>query len=120
MRVRRNRGVGDWFAPDCQPGTADCVPHWYCYVPGAATPDCLASLGVGLNQIGQAVGSTVGTTAGAVSSGVLAGAGSGLITNLFSTANCAPTDFWCNNWFWILGAAGVAALVISQTGGRRR
>lgn len=69
-------GLGDWFAPDCQPGSAGCVPHWYCYVPGMATPDCLASLTTGLEVIGSDVGAAVGGTAAAVGSGVVSAVGS--------------------------------------------
>ena len=86
------RGMGDWFDPNCDtpgsvPGQAACgVPHWYCYIPGMATPDCLASLGNGLTQIGSAVGTAAAGTvnaagqgAGGVLSGLFSGSGSGTL-----------------------------------------
>lgn len=66
-------GMGDWFQPTCTPGTPDCVPHWYCYIPGAATPDCLASLGQGVSQITQGAASAAGNVVGSVAGGVASG-----------------------------------------------
>lgn len=86
------RGLGDWFTPNCDtagsvPGQAACgVPHWYCYIPGMATPDCLASLGEGLTEIGGGVGAAVGGTvnavgqgAGATLAGMFQGSGTGTL-----------------------------------------
>lgn len=67
-------GLGDWFEPDCVPGTPNCVPHWYCYIPGAATPDCLASLQQGINTIAGAVGTTAGGAVNSAVTGAVQGA----------------------------------------------
>jgi hypothetical protein len=82
------RGLGDWFEPDCTPGTPNCVPHWYCYIPGAATPDCLLSLQQGFNTIGSAAGQTVGGVVNSTVTGVVQGAAgdtTGTTTNFIST-----------------------------------
>lgn len=110
MTITRG-GMGDWFTPDCTPGTADCVPHWYCYIPGMATPDCLQSLQVGLEQIGSDVGSAVGGVVGAT----VSGAGSAAASTATSLASFPV--------IWIVG--GIAALyflgpMLMQRGGRRR
>lgn len=86
------RGLGDWFTPNCDtpgsvPGQAACgVPHWYCYIPGMATPDCLASLGEGMTELGTGIGTAVGGTvnavgagAGATLGGIFTGSGSGTV-----------------------------------------
>lgn len=82
-------GMGDWFPPNCDtpgsvPGQPACgVPHWYCYIPGMATPDCLASLQEGMQEIGGSVGSAVGGMVNAVGSG----AGSALAGSLTSSGS---------------------------------
>lgn len=102
----RRRGVGDWFSPDCDPGSPGCVPHLYCYIPGMATPDCLASLSQGLQTIGSDVGSAVGGTAAAAASGVVSGA-----TSAVSTAG---TDL-STPLIWLgIGGAALLLLVIAM------
>lgn len=70
---------------DCTPGTAGCVPHWYCYIPFMATPDCLASFQEGTKELASAgataatgtVVAAVGGAASGVSEGVAAGINKG-------------------------------------------
>jgi len=67
--------LGDWADPSCTPGEPGCVPHWYCYIPFMATPDCLASFAEGTKEIvsggASAAGGVVGATAKGVASGVV-------------------------------------------------
>jgi hypothetical protein len=83
-RLAGLRGLGDWFAPDCTPGSAGCVPHWYCYLPLMATPDCLASFESGVEEgasdIVAPVAGTVSAAVGGAASGAAAGLSSGLLT----------------------------------------
>lgn len=112
------RGLADLTAPDCTPGLPGCVPHWYCYIPGAVTPDCLASFVTGTGELATAAGSTVGQLA----SGAAAGAVGGLVSGLFSpSANCDSADWWCQYGSWVLAAAGVAAawILLAPKRGRR-
>lgn len=66
-------GLGDWFEPTCQIGDPDCVPHWYCYVPGMATSDCLASLGVGVQTIAGGAGQVAGGVVNSAVTGTVQG-----------------------------------------------
>ena len=91
--------LGDWTAPDCTPGAPDCVPHWYCYIPFMATPDCLASFAQGTKQIvsgtvGAATG-TIAAAAGGAAAGAVEGTGKGTCTGLLGAGQFAQTV--CNN-----------------------
>lgn len=68
------RGLADWSSPDCVPGSYGCVPHWYCYIPGAATPDCLASLVAGAKEIGGDIGNAAGGIVNSTVTGAIGGA----------------------------------------------
>lgn len=112
------RGMGDFTTPDCTPGLPGCVPHWYCYIPGAATPDCLASLVTGTGELATAAGSTVGQIAGNVATGAVGGVLAGLFR---PSSACDPSDWWCQYGIWVLVAGGVAAAAVLFSGkGRRR
>jgi len=105
-------GLGDWFEPNCDtpgsvPGQAACgVPHWYCYLPGVATPDCLASLGQGLTEIGSDVGGAVSGTVNAAGQGA-----GGVLSGLFSGSGTGTL---------LLIVLGVGAFVILNEGKKRR
>lgn len=71
---------------DCTPGTSGCVPHWYCYIPFMATPDCLASFKEGTSEVASAGASAVTGTVAAAASGVASGVASG-IADGFNNAN---------------------------------
>jgi hypothetical protein len=110
------RGMGDWFDPGCQPGTHGCVPHWYCYIPGAVTPDCLSSLAVGTGELASAAGGAVGS----VVSSAATGATGGLFSGLLGGSNCDPSDWWCQYGMWVLlGAAVVGVAIYAAPRGRR-
>jgi len=87
--------LGDFTAPDCTPGTAGCVPHWYCYIPLMATPDCLASFAAGTKALTQDVTSAaVGTVTAAASgaaAGAVAGTGQGTCLGLLGGSSFAQT-----------------------------
>jgi len=86
MSLGALRGMGDWFDPDCTPGTAGCVPHWYCYIPLMATPDCVQSFGQGVQELASDVVSPVAGTASAAVTGAVSGVASGAASGLFSGA----------------------------------
>jgi hypothetical protein len=112
-------GLGDWFDPSCVPGTdPGCVPHWYCYVPGAVTPDCLASLGVGIKQVtADVTGAAVGAAA-SVGSGVVQGVGQGVCSQMFGTGNLG--SMVCKNpMASALIGVGLLVGVLLLAGGRR-
>ena len=77
--------LGDWFDPSCTPGTAGCVPHWYCYIPLMATPDCVQSFGVGVSEIASDIASPIVGTATAAVGGAASGLASGVATGLGSS-----------------------------------
>lgn len=96
----RHHGIGrlgDFSAPDCPPGSAGCVPHWYCYIPLMATPDCIASFAAGTKALttdvtSAAVG-TVAAAAGGAAAGAVQGTGQGTCMGLlggggFATKVC--------------------------------
>jgi len=105
-------GLGDWFEPNCDtpgsvPGQAACgVPHWYCYVPGMATPDCLASLSEGLTEIGSDLGGAA--------AGVPDAAGKGLAAFLEGLFKGSGTGTL------LLIALGVGAFIVLNEGKKRR
>ncbi len=110
--------MGDWSSPDCVPGSYGCVPHWYCYIPGAATPDCLASLVAGAKEVGGDIGNAAG---GIVNSTVTGAIGGALGADTFAEPGAlgqlvTPLLF--------IGAAVVGLMVLlpalSGSGGRRR
>lgn len=74
MLMALSRGMGDFSTPSCQPGTPGCVPHWYCYIPFMATPDCLASFAQGTKELTTDVTSAATGTVAAAASGAVAGA----------------------------------------------
>jgi hypothetical protein len=110
--------MGDFTAPDCQPGAPGCVPHWYCYIPGAVTPDCLASLVTGTGALATAAGSTAGQIVGNAATGAVGGIFGGLFT---PSASCDPADFWCQygSWVLVVGAAAAAWILFAPKRGRR-
>jgi len=110
-------GLADFTAPDCPPGQPGCVPHWYCYIPGAATPDCLASLVTGTGELATSAGSTVGQIASNAATGAVGGILSGIFT---PSAACDPSSFWCNYGIWVILAGVGAALLMANTGRSRR
>lgn len=124
MLVRRqaSSGVGDWFDPSCTPGQKGCVPHWYCYIPAMATPDCWSSFQTGLTEIAAIPGQAVTQSVGAAVKGVACGVFGKQIGDDGSCACPDPEDFWCNYGMWvILGAVGIILVVPAlQTRGRRR
>lgn len=83
-RASQFRGLGDWSEPACPPGTPGCVPHWYCYVPFMATPDCWQSFVQGVSAGSSAIGEGAGEVVGGVVSGAVTGAGGGLATGIGS------------------------------------
>lgn len=111
------RGMADFTTPDCTPGVPGCVPHWYCYVPGAATPDCIASLVTGTGELATAAGATVGQIAGNVATGAVGGLIGGFLK---PSAACDPSDWWCQYGIWVMAAAGLGAAVIIFSGGKGR
>lgn len=106
-RISKLRGMGDWFSPDCTPGSQGCVPHWYCYIPGAVTPDCLASLGQGISETTQAVVAAAGGVAGAAAGGVV----SGTCLAALGTSNLAQTICKSPGTYALVGAGVLVALV---------
>jgi hypothetical protein len=111
------RGVGDFSDPACTPGEKGCVPHWYCYIPGMATPDCLQSFVTGTGELAQTVGSTVGRATAAAATGATGGLFSGLLN---PNAGCDSSDWWCNYGSFVLIAGGLVAVFVANQSGRRR
>ena len=110
LQPTRLRGIGDWSDPSCEPGSPGCVPHWYCYVPLMATPDCLASFGQGVKEIGGAVGSTVGSTVGSAIGGAVQGVVGGVLDPQGSGGSGVGLP-GLPNWVLPVGL-GIAGLVI--------
>lgn len=104
------KGLGDWFEPSCTAGVdnPDCVPHWYCYIPLMATPDCVQSFAAGVKEIASEAGTAVTTTAGAVIEGAAQG-----------TAASA-TKSWGSTLVIAAAIIGGAYFLRSQTATRRR
>lgn len=107
MLQSQMRGLGDWADPSCEPGTAGCVPHWYCYIPLMATPDCLQSFAAGTEAIVSGTASTVGGVVGATAKGVASGA-----------LDAVTGGTALSNTGLLLIAGGVTALVLLTRGGR--
>ena len=130
MAIRFKRGLGDivgdaatasadivgaatspgFFDASCPPGSPGCVPHWYCYIPLMATPDCLASFTQGVKEMGTAVGSAAGGVAAAAVSGTVAGVAQGIEDTLLPGSSST-------NWALYLGLAAAAAFALVALGG---
>lgn len=103
-------GLGDWADPGCEPGTEGCVPHWYCYIPFMATPDCLKSFGEGVKEIASGAAGAVVGAAGEVASGVGEGVGAGVQSGFcHSLPSLCDANGKINTWLIL----GVSAAVIS-------
>jgi hypothetical protein len=117
----RRSGMRDWFDPSCTPGTdPNCVPHWYCYVPFMATPDCRASFGEGLRQIASGVTSTVAGTAGTIAGGIAAGVGQGVCSSILGSGQFGQMVCGSPTTAALIGIGGIAVLALLFSGGRRR
>jgi len=112
--MRRLTGFGDWFDPSCQPGTPGCVPHWYCYVPGMATPDCWASFVQGTQELGQAAGTAVSAPVTAAVGGIF----QGLVNPGAGNPGCDPSAFWCNYGSLAI-MAGIGIFAVAALSGKR-
>src|ERR1019366_6767308 len=99
-----------FFDASCPPGSPGCVPHWYCYIPFMATPDCLASFTEGVKEMGTAVGSAAGGVAAAAVSGTVGGVAQGIEETLFPGSSTT-------NWALYLGLAAAAAFALVAFGG---
>lgn len=131
MAIRFKRGMGDvlntdlvvgattaatdastpgFFDSSCPPGSPGCVPHWYCYIPFMATPDCLASFSQGVKEGATAVGSAAGSVAASAVSGTVAGVAQGIEDTLLPGSSST-------NWALYLGLAGIAAFALIVFGG---
>jgi hypothetical protein len=113
-------GVGDFSDPSCPPGQKGCVPHWYCYIPGMATPDCWASFQTGLTEIAAAPGQLVTQTIQSAVKGVACGIFGKQIQDDGSCACSDPNDFWCQYGMWAILAAVGALVVVPAIAQRRR
>lgn len=116
VRGKRRRGVGDFTAPSCTPGEKGCVPHWYCYIPGMATPDCWKSFVTGTGELVSGAGEAVGTVARATVENAVSGFFQGALPSAPSSGGGQV------NWaLWIgLGLAGVfMVMTLAQPGARR-
>lgn len=102
--------LGDFADPSCTPGSEGCVPHWYCYIPLMATPDCLASFAAGTKALTKdvtsaAVGTATAAAGGAVA-GVVQGTGQGTCLGLLGGGSFAQTI--CQNpTVAVLGGAAI-------------
>ena len=104
-----------FFDASCPPGSPGCVPHWYCYIPGMVTPDCVASLAQGVKEAAGAVGTTVGETVGSAVAGTTQGIVQGILNPQGVGPNGAPTS--STNWALYVGLAAAAAFALMAFGG---
>ena len=129
MAYRSKRGMGDittdvatasiaaadaattpgFFDASCPPGSAGCVPHWYCYIPFMATPDCLASFSEGVKEGATYAGSAVGSVAASAVSGAVGGVTQGITDTLLPGSG--------TNWALYIGLAAAAAFALVALGG---
>lgn len=116
--LRRRKGLGDWFTPTCDASdpSGNCVPHWYCYVPFMATPDCLQSFGQGVKQIVSAPASAVGTAIGSSVSGATSGLVQGIVDSTVGSNDGSSPGFSIP-WGTVALVAVVAVLAIGAVGG---
>ena len=110
--------LGDWFDPSCTPGAPGCVPHWYCYIPGMATTDCLQSFAEGLKQAGTAIGQTVGGVVGSTAGGVIQGTVQGVTQPEGSDSPTPLPSLPSVGLLALVGAGAVAVLLLARGGGR--
>ena len=107
LRPQSRLGMGDWFDASCEPGTPGCVPHWYCYIPMMATPDCLQSFAAGTEAIVSGTAQTVGGVVGATAKGVATGA-----------LDAATGGTVLSNVGLLLGVGGLVAVLLLTKEGR--
>ena len=96
--------------PGCTPGTANCVPHWYCYIPLMATPDCLASFAEGTGELAQAGGQAVGATVSKTVQGAVTGVAQGLANPNNNNPSAPGLPF--STGLMLAAIGGIAALVM--------